>query len=60
MKVQKNNYKHSIGYGIKVFRSPYPVSHPTKKIEAVLFKLGKRGIWIFRNQQVRDNWPKQN
>ena len=55
MKVQKNNYKHSIGYGIKVFRSPYPVSHPTKKIEAVLFKLGKRGIWIFRNQQVRDN-----
>lgn len=54
---KNNNYKNSIGWGIRIYRREYPFHNPTKKFEALLIKLGKRGIWIFRNNEVYEKWP---
>lgn len=59
--IYKNNkYKNSLGWGIRVYRHAYPFNAPTKEFEALLIKLGKRGIWIFRNQHIYNNWPQTN
>jgi len=57
MVFKNNKYKNSIGWGIRIYRS-YLV--PTGKFEALLIKLGKRGLWLFRNQLIENSWEKVN
>ena len=57
---ESNKYKNSQGWGFRVYRNEYPISAPTREFEALLIKLGKRCLWIFRNWQVYYNWPASN
>jgi len=54
---KNNKYRESLGWGIRVYRHEYPFSAPTKEFEALLIKLGKRGLWFFRNEKVLSEWP---
>jgi len=55
MIIKNNKYRISLGFGIKIFRS-----YTSNRFEAILFKFGKRGIWIFKDLQVFNNWPSTN
>lgn len=58
MIIKISKYKNSLGWGIKFFISRY-VGQP-RKFEALLLKLGKKGIWFFRNKRIFDSWPSTN
>lgn len=57
MKLRNNKYKKSLGWGYRIYRCEYPYNAPTKEFEALLIKLGKRGIWLFRSKEIWHNWP---
>lgn len=45
---------------VRIFRCPYPISKPTNKFEALFIQVGHKGYWIFRNQEIFNNWPVQS
>ena len=53
---RKGKYKEPKLY-FKIFLCPYPMDKPTKKFEAIFLQLGRKGFWLFRNEQVHRNWP---
>lgn len=57
----KNNlYRTNLGWGIRIYRCQYPYKNPTLKFEALLIKLGRRGLWLFRNKRTLQEWPSTN
>ena len=55
MIISKNKYKQSLGWGIKLYKEP----HINPKLVAILLKLGKIGIFFFKNKDIKDSWPSQ-
>ncbi len=44
----------------RIYRNEYPYNNPTKEFQALLVKIRKIGLWIFRSEKIYQEWPSSN